>query len=216
MRGALAAALAARRRGYERFVVAPENAAEAALAEGVEVLGVDSLSRLADLLHGRWRPDRARPLARREAETAALPDFADVRGQADAKRALEIAAAGGHNVLMVGPPGAGKTMVARRLPGILPPPSFDEALEITRIHGAAGLGDGVLAAERPFRAPHHTISPQGLVGGGSLPRARGDHPRPPRRVVPGRGRGVLPRRPSRRCASRSRTGSPRSPAASAP
>ena len=171
VRGALAAALAARGRGYQRLVVAPGNAPEAALAEGLEVLGVDSLSRLADLLHGRWRPDRARPLARREAETGALPDFADVRGQADAKRALEIAAAGGHNVLMVGPPGAGKTMVARRLPGILPPPSFDEALEITRIHGAAGLGDGVLAAERPFRAPHHTISPQGLVGGGSLPRA---------------------------------------------
>jgi magnesium chelatase family protein len=96
--------------------------------------------------------------------------MADVRGQADAKRALEIAAAGGHNVLMVGPPGSGKTMLARRLPGILPPPSFEEALEITRIHSVAGLAGGGLVTERPFRAPHHTISPPGLIGGGSTPR----------------------------------------------
>jgi magnesium chelatase family protein len=99
-----------------------------------------------------------------------LPDLADVHGQLDARRALEIAAAGGHNLLMIGPPGAGKTMLARRLPGILPPPSFDEALEITRVHSVAGISDGRLAQERPFRAPHHTISPPGLVGGGSTPR----------------------------------------------
>jgi magnesium chelatase family protein len=97
-------------------------------------------------------------------------DLADVHGQADAKRALEIAAAGGHNLLMVGPPGAGKTMLARRLPGILPPPTFDEAVEITRVHSVAGIGSGRLASERPFRAPHHTISPSGLVGGGARPR----------------------------------------------
>jgi magnesium chelatase family protein len=97
-------------------------------------------------------------------------DLADVRGQDDARRALEIAAAGGHNLLMIGAPGAGKTMLARRLPGVLPPPSFDEALEITQVHSAAGIGNGGLAAERPFRAPHHTISAQGLVGGGARPR----------------------------------------------
>jgi len=169
-RGALATALGARAAGYERLIVPAENASEAALADGLEVLPVPSLERLVDLLHGRWTPEPARPDPVRCDTAPHAPDLADVRGQGDAKRALEIAAAGGHNLLMVGPPGAGKTMVARRLPGILPPPSFDEALEITRIHGVAGLGDGRLAAERPFRAPHHTISPSGLVGGGSQPR----------------------------------------------
>src|SRR4029079_7548617 len=124
-----------------------------------------------DLLHGRWSPEPAQPAIPDSSEPARDgPDLADVRGQEDAKRALEIAAAGGHNLLMVGPPGAGKTMLARRLPGILPPPSFEEALEITRVHSVAGLSDGRLAAERPFRAPHHSISASGLVGGGAVPR----------------------------------------------
>jgi magnesium chelatase family protein len=168
-RGALATAIGAREAGYERLVVPVENAEEAALADGLEVLAVPTLARLVELLHGDWRPDQTR--VRRERESSVThPDLADVRGQGDAKRALEIAAAGGHNLLMVGPPGAGKTMVARRLPGILPPPSFAEALEITRIQGAAGLGGGQLADQRPFRAPHHTISAQGLTGGGAYPR----------------------------------------------
>ncbi len=170
VRGALNAALGARRAGYRRLLVPEQNAPEAALVEGIEVSAIPSMARLADLLHGRWDPEPARPAVPGPEEAAhEPPDLADVRGQEDAKRALEIAAAGGHNLLMVGPPGAGKTMLARRLPGILPPPSFEEALEITQVHSAAGIGNGRLATERPFRAPHHTISAQGLVGGGARP-----------------------------------------------
>lgn len=170
VRGALNAALGARRAGYERLLVPEANAPEAALVEGIEVSAIPSLMRLADLLHGRWTPEPALPAVPDPGRPAPeAPDLAEVRGQDDAKRALEIAAAGGHNLLMVGPPGAGKTMLARRLPGILPPPSFEEALEITQVHSAAGIGNGRLATERPFRAPHHTISAQGLVGGGSRP-----------------------------------------------
>ena len=169
VRGALALALGARRSRLRRLIVPTANAPEAALVEGIEVLGVEDLERLVALLRGSWRPDPARPERRAEPPPTG-PDLADVRGQADARRALEIAAAGGHTLLMVGPPGAGKTMLARRLPGILPPPSFSEAVEITQVHSVAGLGDGALARERPFRAPHHTISPSGLVGGGATPR----------------------------------------------
>jgi magnesium chelatase family protein len=170
VRGALAAAVGARAAGYGRLLVPTENAPEAALVEELEVLGVPTLGRMADLLHERWRPEPAQPLPCPEPDESAEFDLADVRGQQDAKRALEIAAAGGHNLLMVGPPGAGKTMLARRLPGILPSPARDEALEITQVQSAAGLSTGALAVERPFRAPHHTTSPPGLVGGGSTPR----------------------------------------------
>jgi magnesium chelatase family protein len=168
--GAVAIAAGARRAGCDRLVVPVENAREAALVEGLEVLGVPTLERLVALFRGQWRPEPAAPAAPAPAHSDAALDLADVRGQDDAKRALEIAAAGGHNVLMVGPPGAGKTMLARRLPGILPRPTFEEAVEITRIHSVAGLSDGRLASQRPFRAPHHTISPAGLIGGGSTPR----------------------------------------------
>ena len=169
VRGALAVALGARRCGYRSLLVPEANAAEAALVDGLEVRGIPSLARIADLLHGRWLPEPAVAQEARSPGGAERPDLADVRGQDDAKRALEIAASGGHNLLMIGPPGAGKTMLARRLPGMLPPPSFQEALEVTQVHSAAGIGSGALATERPFRAPHHTISPQGLVGGGSRP-----------------------------------------------
>jgi magnesium chelatase family protein len=166
--GTLAIALGASGRGYRRLVVPTANAAEAALVGNLEVVGIDDLRELVDVLQGRRQP---RPVAPPPpAASIEPPDLADVHGQADAKRALEIAAAGGHNLLMVGPPGAGKTMLARRLPGILPPPTFEEAVDITRVHSVAGLASGRLAAERPFRAPHHTISASGLVGGGGRPR----------------------------------------------
>jgi magnesium chelatase family protein len=171
VRGVLALAAAAGRAGYRRLIVAAENAAEAGLVEGLEVVGVPELRLLVEFLAGRWHPDPVTTLDVPAPAAAGEPlELADVRGQSDARRALEIAAAGEHNLLMVGPPGAGKTMLARRLPGILPEPTRDEALEITRIQSVAGLGSGRLAAARPFRAPHHTISSPGLVGGGNPPR----------------------------------------------
>ncbi|MFL5867998.1 MAG: YifB family Mg chelatase-like AAA ATPase, partial [Thermoleophilaceae bacterium] len=169
-RGALAVALGARDAGYARHAVPPRDDGEAALVEEVEVIAVEDLKRIAELLRGDCPVRRASPRRPSRAGQAGGLDLADVRGQEDAKRALEIAAAGGHNLLMVGPPGTGKTMLARRLPGILPRPTFEEALEITRIRGVAGLGSGGLVSERPYRAPHHTITAQGLVGGGSTPR----------------------------------------------
>jgi magnesium chelatase family protein len=169
IRGAIAIAQGARERGYARLVVPVQDAPDAALVGGVEVIGVPSLQRLVALLTGRWTPEPAQPRALRPQPRADGPDLADVRGQPDAKRALEIAAAGGHSLLMVGPPGAGKTMLARRLPGLLPPPTFEEAVEIRNIHSVAGLTRLPDPGERPFRAPHHTVSAAGLVGGGSRP-----------------------------------------------
>ncbi|MGH2838156.1 MAG: YifB family Mg chelatase-like AAA ATPase [Thermoleophilaceae bacterium] len=169
IRGALSMALAAAGEGVRRMVVPAANAPEAALADGVAVIGVPSLSELLDLLRGDWQPEPAEPGVLTTGAHVG-PDLAEVRGQADARRALEIAAAGGHNLLMVGPPGAGKTMLARRLPGILPPPTMAEAIEITKVQGAAGLTRGGLVSERPFRAPHHTISASGLIGGSVPPK----------------------------------------------
>ena len=174
VRGALPVALAARAAGVDALILPRENLSEAGVVAGLRVLGASCLAEIADFLDGRAElPGASIDVARLFAERAKDDvDFAEVKGQPHAKRALEVAAAGGHNILMVGPPGSGKTMLARRLPTILPRMSLDEALETTKIHSVAGtlpLGES-LVARRPFRAPHHTISDAGLIGGGSYPR----------------------------------------------
>jgi len=165
--GILAIADTAARAGVRAVVVPEANAAEAGLVEGIEVVGAPSLAKVVEYLRGEWT---APPVTAPEPmHSPADVDFGEIRGQGEARRALEVAAAGGHNVLMVGSPGAGKTMLARRLPTILPGLARDEALEVTRLHSVAGLlppGVG-LVGRRPFRSPHHTISPAGLLGGGS-------------------------------------------------
>ena len=170
VRGALAMALAAQADGVSRMLVPVANAPEAALADGVQVVAVPSLEHLLEILRGNRAAEPAEPALAPPMPSPDGVDLADVRGQHDARRALEIAAAGGHNLLMLGPPGAGKTMLARRLPGILPPPTTAEAIEITKVQGVAGLTRGGLVTGRPFRAPHHTISASGLVGGGVPPK----------------------------------------------
>ncbi|MBW4530214.1 MAG: YifB family Mg chelatase-like AAA ATPase [Aphanothece saxicola GSE-SYN-MK-01-06B] len=173
IRGVLALALAARRHGARALVVPAANASEAALVEGLPVWGADHLGEVVALLRDPGRP-RAAPAAAAAlpAPAAAGPDLAEVRGQAHGRRALEIAAAGGHHLLLVGAPGSGKTMLARRLPPLLPPLGQQEALEVTQLHSLAGLlaeGAG-LRRQRPFRSPHHGCSAAALVGGGALPR----------------------------------------------
>jgi magnesium chelatase family protein len=174
VRGALPVALAARAAGIETLILPRENLPEAGVVEGLRVLGAGCLAEIAEFLEGKAElPGATIDIARLFEERAKDDvDFGEVKGQAHAKRALEVAAAGGHNILMVGPPGSGKTMLARRIPTILPRMSLDEALETTKIHSVAGtlpLGES-LVARRPFRAPHHTISDAGLIGGGSYPR----------------------------------------------
>jgi len=171
-RGVLAVAEGARRAGLGGLIVARERAGEAALVEGVEVAAVEDLRGIAALLDGGEVPPPPEPTPAPAGSIVApeAPDLADVRGHELPLRALEIAAAGGHNLLLEGPPGSGKTMLARRLPALLPPLTREEALEVTRIHSVAGIGErGTLPTVRPFRAPHHTVSPAGLVGGGSPP-----------------------------------------------
>jgi magnesium chelatase family protein len=172
-RGVLPVAASARRNGYRGLLLPLGNQPEAAVVSGLRLYGVTTLSEAVHAVNdpAGFVPAAECPVPPAPA-AAATPDFADVHGQLLARRALEIAAAGGHNALLIGPPGAGKTMMARRLGGVLPPLTFDEALDVTAIHSVAGLvspGTGLVSG-RPFRAPHHTVSDVALVGGGTLPR----------------------------------------------
>ena len=174
VRGTLSAALRAREKGIRNVVVPEANAREAAVVEGIEVYAIRSLPQAVDLVNApeSFKPVQldARALL---AEAAQYPlDLRDVRGQQGAKRALEVACSGSHNIIFLGPPGAGKTMLAKRIPTILPPMSLEEAIETTRIHSVAGLLEDArgLVGTRPFRSPHHTISDAGLIGGGAMPR----------------------------------------------
>jgi len=174
IKGALPIAIQARAEKFKGFILPKQNAREAAIVNNLNVYGVESLREAVDFLTGRKNIEPVFVETRdefQENKNIFDVDFSDVKGQDNVKRALELAAAGGHNVILIGPPGAGKTMLARRMPSILPPLNLQEALETTKIHSVAGIlpGNASLVSQRPFRSPHHTISDVALVGGGSNP-----------------------------------------------
>jgi magnesium chelatase family protein len=174
VKGALPISVEAKRNGIKRIILPEESAGEASIVDGVEVFGMTSLNEVTEFLNGKNHKEKT--VTNKDELFSQINlyhlDFSDVRGQENVKRALEVAAAGAHNIIMIGPPGSGKTMLAKRIPSILPPMTLDEALETTKIHSVAGIipKDKPLVTERPYRSPHHTISDAALVGGGSFPR----------------------------------------------